>query len=303
MTNTIQALWIGSELSNIELLSINSFIKNGHVYHLYCYDKIKNIPDGVIVKDGNEILDKSEIFTYKNGSYSAFSNLFRFTLLYKQGGYWADTDLICVKTLKDFDKEDVVIISEPDQSYLKDIPTSCFIKLPKNSEIAKRAIEIQYEHKKLILDGSMEWSSGPKTVGQLVNEFNLNVKSWKTVCTCAWNHWISLLDSNVTINKDVTKKIENIPVETYCIHLWHEGLRKFFIQYQMTKNSRFKVGCLFEELKKKYLDNYDSVHTEESNKDIKVLQNNISSYKSKLDTYSHNNTKSQKLSDSVVLTF
>ena len=80
-------------------------------WHLWIFkfDKIKNVPKGIFVKDGNDILDKSEIFTYKNGSYSAFSNLFRFTLLYKNGGYWADTDLICMKSLKDFDKEEDVI--------------------------------------------------------------------------------------------------------------------------------------------------------------------------------------------------
>ena len=50
-------------------------------------------------KNGEDILVKEHIFTYKNGSYSAFSNLFRFVLLYKKGGYWADTDLICVKKI------------------------------------------------------------------------------------------------------------------------------------------------------------------------------------------------------------
>ena len=39
-------------------------------------------------------------FIYKNGSVSAFSNLFRFTLLYKKGGYWIDADLLCVKPIK-----------------------------------------------------------------------------------------------------------------------------------------------------------------------------------------------------------
>ena len=40
---------------------------NGHEVHLYTYDKVENIPEGVIVKNGNEILDKSEIYRYKNG--------------------------------------------------------------------------------------------------------------------------------------------------------------------------------------------------------------------------------------------
>jgi len=36
----IQALWIGGELSLMEQLTINSFIKHGHTFHLYCYEEI-----------------------------------------------------------------------------------------------------------------------------------------------------------------------------------------------------------------------------------------------------------------------
>ena len=100
MSNIIQSLWIGGTLSKMEQLSAKSFIDHGHTYHLYTYGETNNIPEGVIVKDGNEILPENEIFRYKNGSVSAFSNYFRFMLLYKKGGYWADTDLICVKPFK-----------------------------------------------------------------------------------------------------------------------------------------------------------------------------------------------------------
>ena len=75
----IQSLWIGKSLSKLEILSMVSFIQNGHTYHLYTYEPVDNVPEGVIIKDGNEILDKSEIFYYSNGSPSAFSNLFRYT--------------------------------------------------------------------------------------------------------------------------------------------------------------------------------------------------------------------------------
>jgi hypothetical protein len=104
MSNIIQSLWIGPELSKLEQLCLKSFIDNGHEFHLYTYAEIKNVPEGVIIKDGNEILDESEIFRYKNGSVSAFSNLFRLTMLYKKGGYWVDTDVICVRPFK-FDEE------------------------------------------------------------------------------------------------------------------------------------------------------------------------------------------------------
>ena len=193
MSNIIQSLWIGSELSKLEILCLTSFIDNGHEFNLYTYEEVKNIPKGVIVKDGNEILDKSEIYRYKNGSVSAFSNLFRFTLLYKKGGYWVDTDVICVRPFK-FDEE-IVIASEPTDDYNDNMITSCFIKLPQNSEIAKEGIDIQREHKNLILANIIEWGSGPYTVNYIVYKYNLHkyVLPWKTFCSCTWSHYETLL--------------------------------------------------------------------------------------------------------------
>ena len=172
MSHIIQSLWIGNSLSKMEQLCAKSFVDNGHEYHLYTYGDVKNIPEGVIVKDGNEIVDKGEIFRYKNGSLSAFSNYFRFHLLHKKGGYWVDADVLCVKPFK-FDK-DIVFVSEPiGQHYQSSLPTSCIIKLPKNSEITKEAIKMQKEHKKLILDGTLGWGSGPKTISHVVDKFHL----------------------------------------------------------------------------------------------------------------------------------
>ena len=64
MSNIIQGLWIGDSLSTMEQLSISSFLKNNHEYHLYTYNDIKNIPEETIIKDGNEISDILE-YTYK----------------------------------------------------------------------------------------------------------------------------------------------------------------------------------------------------------------------------------------------
>ena len=148
MSNIVQSLWIGDELSKLEQLSIKSFLDNGNEYHLYVYSDVKNIPEGAVVKDANEIISEKEIFRYKNGSVSAFSNFFRFVLLYKKGGYWADTDLVCIKKL-DF-KEPYVISCEPSGNYGSNNLTSSLIKLPKDSDVAKEGVNIQIKHKKLI---------------------------------------------------------------------------------------------------------------------------------------------------------
>ena len=219
MSNIIQSLWIGSSLSKLEQVCLKSFIDNGHEFHLYTYEDVDNIPEGIIIKDGNEILDKSEIFRYQNGSVSAFSNLFRFTLLYKKGGIWVDTDVICVKPF--LFEDEIVIMSEPDKYYNENIITSCFIKLPQNSLISKTGIDIQREHKKLILSGQMQWGSGPRTIKELVEKFNLYnyVKPWYTVCTCAWNHSITLLNPNIIFpNSKIINKLDKIPDNMVCIH-------------------------------------------------------------------------------------
>ena len=54
MNKIIQGLWIGPELSVMEQLSIASFLRNGHEYHLYVYDELKHVPSGTILKDANQ---------------------------------------------------------------------------------------------------------------------------------------------------------------------------------------------------------------------------------------------------------
>ena len=65
MKNSVQSLWVGSELSELEVLSIKSFQKVGHKFILYTYEKIKNIPTGTIIKDGNTIMKKKDLLYSK----------------------------------------------------------------------------------------------------------------------------------------------------------------------------------------------------------------------------------------------
>lgn len=102
----IQSLWIGEKLENLELLTLKSFVAQGHEFHLYTYSEIKTpIPKGVLLKDANSIITKDKIFTYKSkneyghgkGSYAGFSDIFRYKLLYEKGGWWVDMDVTCLQ--------------------------------------------------------------------------------------------------------------------------------------------------------------------------------------------------------------
>ncbi len=139
MNKIIQGMWIGPELSIMEQLSIASFLLNGHEYHLYVYDKPQNIPPGTVIKDANEVLASAKVFQYKqNQSYAGFANFFRYKLLFERGGWWADTDTICVKRF-DF-PEEYVFATEIHRGVA--VVTSGIIKAPPGSEAMGHAWEV-----------------------------------------------------------------------------------------------------------------------------------------------------------------
>ena len=249
-SHIIQSLWIGDSISTMEILSMKSFLFHNHTYHLYTYNPIENIPDGVVIKDANEIIPKDQIYTYENGSYSAFSNLFRFTLLWKCGGYWADTDLICVKSFKF--TQPYVIVSEPTQDYNSQLVTSSFIGLPKKSMTAYAGINFQKKIKHEILDGTLKWGAGPKCMNKIVNNYKLQkyILPWNTVNSCGWNDIQSIVDTSYKPKSNsVITNINNIPDNMICIHMWNYmwTLKNF------NKNSTFHHNSLYEQLKKKFL--------------------------------------------------
>lgn len=92
----VHMLWIGGSLSNLEKISILSFLKNGFSVKLWTYGNVLGVPDGTIQHDARTVLPENRIFKYKNGSYAGFANLFRYAVLSKFGGLWADTDVICL---------------------------------------------------------------------------------------------------------------------------------------------------------------------------------------------------------------
>ena len=98
-----QSLWVGPRLRWIERLAIQSYLNNGWRFQLYVYDDPDNVPEGCEVLDATTIIPAKEIFREgmnsgaHAGSIGAFSDLFRYQLLYMRGGMWTDTDVINLK--------------------------------------------------------------------------------------------------------------------------------------------------------------------------------------------------------------
>ena len=237
--DVIQGLWIGNELSNLERLSLSSFIANGHDYHLYVYSDVNGIPDGVTVKDGNEILPESDIFSYRvgagKGSYSAFSNFFRYKLLYDRGGWWCDTDMVC---LKPFDFQQDYVISSELHLGNRHI-TSGVIKSPAGSAAMKDNFEICTGKDK----DSLPWGEvGPRLVSQCVSKFDLfeYVVDPEVFCPLGFLQWNQVLAPNLDLQ---------FSEETYAVHMWNEMWRR----QNLNKNDNFHANCFYEKLKKENL--------------------------------------------------
>ena len=99
--HTFQSFWHGGALSPYELFCLKSFIDCGHAVDLYTYDLKLVAPAGVRVCDAAELVGRDDVFVYQaegfgKGSPSAFSNHFRYKLLAERGGWWIDTDVVCL---------------------------------------------------------------------------------------------------------------------------------------------------------------------------------------------------------------
>ncbi len=207
MTVNIQSLWVGTTLSRIEQLSIKSFLAHGHSYHLYCYSSLSGVPAGVTVHDASEILEQDLVFASHGGSYAMFADMFRYKLLYERGGYWVDTDIVCLQPF-DFPHEHLIATErEPDGSVQ---PTNCVLKAPRGSSFMHRCYETCRDQD----IAHLPWgATGPGLVKQLVPEFALTpaLVAPHVFCPAPW------FDLNVICSTGYTvKQFRN----SHAIHLW-----------------------------------------------------------------------------------
>lgn len=237
----IQGLWIGGELSPMEKLSIKSFLDNGHTYHLYTYSDVTGVPEGAIIKDGRDILPESDIFTYKTGfgagSYSAFSNYFRYKLLLEKGGWWVDSDMICLKYWDFLDE--YVFISEEEHGTGNSIVNSGAIKCPKKSDIMKYCWQTCLIQNK----DTLQWGVvGPRLLGTAVKKFNLSQKVEDRGAFCM----IAPFNVKLFIAPGIAWC--DLPSNMYGLHLWNEAWKHFGID----KKDSFEKSCIYEQLKFKH---------------------------------------------------
>ena len=89
----------------------------------------------------------------------------------------------------------------------------------------------------------LQWSQcGPTLVGKAVELFSLQryVQPWQVFCPLHFSVWEELLAPSLTWS---------FPPETHAIHLWNELWRRS----NQDKDKHYDTACLYEQLKKRYL--------------------------------------------------
>jgi len=253
----IQSLWIGKCLSEMERLCINSFLLQGHPFHLYTYDQVAGIPAGVETKDASAVISPDLVFKNQNrASYSGFSNLFRYKLLLEKGGYWVDTDLVCLKPF--LNSGDYVFAAErklpekpefwtrvlprfffPEETFTTEKVCSCIIKVPPGSAI----MDFCFREAAKVEPENLKWGqTGPFLLTKAVKKFKLqsHILGPELFCPVDWWDWRQFLDASP--NPDQLNNAQ-------AVHLWHEMWRKNNIDL----SGQFPETSLYEKFKQNYL--------------------------------------------------
>ncbi|MBN3584797.1 hypothetical protein JYB64_20565 [Algoriphagus aestuarii] len=215
MDNVVKSLWISSEIDEMQIVCMNSFIELGHEFHLYTYGEIQNVPNGVIIKNANDIINEEFVFKDKFNSYATFSDWFRIKLLYDLGGWWVDCDVLCLK--KFISDWPYIFATEISKSLSgEEYPQICnaIIKMPKESKVGLEILLAIGEKMKTINSKELFWTEiGAKIISEKILKFNLTdyVVSPEVFCPINYFNFKDLLKDSIAFSDD-----------TYGVHLWNK---------------------------------------------------------------------------------
>ena len=243
-------------MPTLERLSIQSFLAHGHPYRLYTYDDVHGVPEGVEVCDASSVVPRSRIFVYQTdgvgkGSLSGFSNLFRYTLLAEHGGWWVDTDVVC---LRPFDFESPTVIATSYEGKWGESANNCVMKAPPGDPVVTYCRDAFERFDVATLKMA---KSGPHLVQEAIREVGSEALVPSDVfCPVSWRHaeWLVAPRSRVlwyNLKRRVRggELIASPKADSVAVHLWtnmwkHKGI---------DKDAAHPPSSLFETLKQRYL--------------------------------------------------
>lgn len=222
----VNTLWVGDTLNELSRLAIQSWINLGYKVNLWIYDPVN---DPLLDNDNIELKDANEIHLLNVGDcvkkdILPFSDLWRYKLLYNNGGIWLDADMVLLQRIYN---DDIIISSEYTmksgayKSHRDNVANIGVLKFKKNDELLKKVIDKIYENKRKaeFCDNMRLFQKQIKNSG----EYDNYVVAPRVFCPTPW--WQC---REQYYNRDYKKKYDvETPSNDYIIqtangiHLWN----------------------------------------------------------------------------------
>jgi len=209
-----QSFWFGDVVPLCQTLCMKSFVDRGHEYDLYSYSE-QVVPKGVRQQDANQILPRDDVFFYRRGegagSVAGFANKFRYRLLMLRGGWWVDTDVLCLSSTEP--KGDTFFAREDEHRI-----GSAILKFPRNNS----TICALYEES-LRAGKDLFWTqTGPLLITTLAMEAGLwgRAEVPNIAYPIHYNDWLLPVQAATQAAAQ-----ENIRSASF-LHLWNEAFRR-----------------------------------------------------------------------------
>ena len=233
MTVAINAFWYGDRLTTMGRLSVASYLAHGHAYKLWTYGKVDGVPDGAELCDANQIVPRSDLKRFKN--LANFSDWFRYRLLFREGGWYVDTDNVCMRPYPD---ADVHVLAEEEQNRI----CGAVLRAPKGSAMMKWCID-QVDALNV---GRVRWDQiGPALLTQALKQFPGLADCVRPPAIFMPVHWRQV-EKFVVVGQ-----MPDLPDETLSVHLWSELWRR----KKWDRDAKYMNGCFYDLMQKRYLTN------------------------------------------------
>ena len=243
-------LWIGDALGAVERACLKSVLRQGHGLALYCYRRPEGVPDGVEIRDANDVLPETEIFLRRNGSVAAFADWFRLELQRLALGTWVDTDIYLLRPL---DRDRAYLFGEEEPGLIN----NAILRIPAQSPLLPPLLEL-FERKRMpswipwrfylptvvreLFSGRGDLSrwpfgtTGPFALTAAAKRLGLSSEAFpkEVFNPVRWQSAAWIVDPAISLESVTTER-------SVAVHLWNECIRDF-------KNEPAPVGSFLHRL-------------------------------------------------------
>lgn len=203
----INMFWYGDRLPALHRMCVASFLRSGHPVDLYCYDpSLRGVPDGVQLRNADDILNRQAVFAGRQGSYALFADQFRYELLHRIGGWWSDCDVYCVRPFS-FEAEYVFGYESPGKI------NNAVIKTPPQCPLTRHLVESAKR-----LPVHRNWGRATRVFHDAVESQGLTHAALPrhVFYPVHYNHWSKVFQPGRL----------DLPQDTHALHLWGEMIRR-----------------------------------------------------------------------------